>query len=154
MPPANGRSPAGDATQTTTRLRQMAAELADGHNLSTKQAEAPVGRSDDAGNPPYQARPQGPADRVSAPGTCGGHRLRGALIYRPAKSSRSGAGDRSPFGPPRDWVRSFSWAMTAHSVETVMRALPDGRGSAGGVWRLCQSTMLFGLAIVQIERGF
>jgi DNA-binding protein HU-beta len=40
MPPAKGRSPEDDASQTTVTLKHMAAELADGHNLSNKQAEA------------------------------------------------------------------------------------------------------------------
>ena len=40
MPPAKGRSPGGDASQTTITLKQMAAELAAGHNLSKTQAEA------------------------------------------------------------------------------------------------------------------
>jgi Bacterial DNA-binding protein len=39
MPPAKGRSPEDDASQTTITIRQMAAELADHHNLSKKQAE-------------------------------------------------------------------------------------------------------------------
>ena len=40
MPPAKGRSPEEDASQTTVTLKQMAAELADGHNLSKRQADA------------------------------------------------------------------------------------------------------------------
>jgi DNA-binding protein HU-beta len=40
MPPARGLSPEDDASQITITLKQMAAELADGHNLSKKQAEA------------------------------------------------------------------------------------------------------------------
>ena len=40
MPSEKGRSPENDASQTTVTLKQMAAELADGHNLSKKRAEA------------------------------------------------------------------------------------------------------------------
>jgi DNA-binding protein HU-beta len=40
MPPAKGRPPEDDASQITITLKQMAAELADSHNLSKKQAEA------------------------------------------------------------------------------------------------------------------
>jgi DNA-binding protein HU-beta len=40
MPPSKGRSPEDDASQTTITLKQMAAELADGHNLSKQQTEA------------------------------------------------------------------------------------------------------------------
>ena len=40
MPPAKGRSPEDNASKTTITSKQMAAELADGHNLSNKQAEA------------------------------------------------------------------------------------------------------------------
>jgi hypothetical protein len=41
MPPARGRSLEDDAAQTTITLKKMAAELADSHKLSNKQAEAP-----------------------------------------------------------------------------------------------------------------
>jgi DNA-binding protein HU-beta len=40
MPPAKGRSPEDDVSQITITLKQMAAELAESHNLSKKQAEA------------------------------------------------------------------------------------------------------------------
>jgi DNA-binding protein HU-beta len=40
MPPAKGRSSEDNASQTTITLKQMAAELADGHNLSKKEVEA------------------------------------------------------------------------------------------------------------------
>jgi DNA-binding protein HU-beta len=40
MPSEKGRSRKDDALQTTITLKQMAAELAVGHNLSTKQTEA------------------------------------------------------------------------------------------------------------------
>jgi DNA-binding protein HU-beta len=40
MPPAKGRSPEDHASQITITLKQLAAELADSHNLSKKQAEA------------------------------------------------------------------------------------------------------------------
>jgi DNA-binding protein HU-beta len=40
MPSEKDRSPEDHASRTTITLKQMAAELADGHNLSMKQAEA------------------------------------------------------------------------------------------------------------------
>ena len=40
MPPAKGRSPEDNASKTTITSKQIAAELADGHNLSNKQTEA------------------------------------------------------------------------------------------------------------------
>jgi DNA-binding protein HU-beta len=40
MPSEKSRSPKDDALQPIITLKQMAAELAVGHNLSTKQAEA------------------------------------------------------------------------------------------------------------------
>jgi hypothetical protein len=38
--PAKGWSPEEDVSQTTASLKQMAGELADGHNLTKQQAEA------------------------------------------------------------------------------------------------------------------
>ena len=40
MPSEKDRSPEDNASRTTITLKQMASELADGHNLSKKQAEA------------------------------------------------------------------------------------------------------------------
>jgi len=40
MPSEKDQSSEDDASRTTITLKQMAAELADGHNLSNKQAEA------------------------------------------------------------------------------------------------------------------
>ena len=59
MPPAKGRSPEDDASQTVITLKQMAAELADSHNLSNKQAEALLDDLMTLATPPYQERPQG-----------------------------------------------------------------------------------------------
>jgi DNA-binding protein HU-beta len=40
MPPAKRRPPEDDTSQITITLKQMAAELADGHSLSKNQAES------------------------------------------------------------------------------------------------------------------